>query len=191
VIGAKQRGKRRAIIETLKDHKKTTIQAFIRRNILPGTSVFSDGHKSYVGLEKMKGINPPYKVIFFLSYLPNPFSFRKARKVIFATQFKTTFLVIIKIRTFFHFFQHGSVNHSTNYVDPITGVNTNSIEREWKEMKQKWKRMCGVAGSQRESYIADYLWRQANGIPANESAIKTMDNLILQVVDQTLMLPSQ
>ena len=58
-------------------------------------------------------------------------------------------------------------------------------------MKQKWKRMCGVAGSQRESYIADYLWRQANGVPANNSAIKTMDNLILQAVDQTLMLPSQ
>ena len=65
MIGAKQRGKRRAIIETLKDHKKPTVQAFIRRNILPGTTVYSDGHKSYIGLEKMKGINPPYKVIFF------------------------------------------------------------------------------------------------------------------------------
>lgn len=33
------------------------------------------------------------------------------------------------------FIAHGTVNHSQNFVDPVTGINTNTIEGEWSGIK--------------------------------------------------------
>ena len=34
-------------------------------------------------------------------------------------------------------FVHGTVNHSQNFVDPVTGVHTNSIEGTWTILRHK------------------------------------------------------
>ena len=40
---------------------------------------------------------------------------------------------------------HETVNHSANFVDPGTGVHTQSIESYWAKTKYKFKIMKGVA----------------------------------------------
>merc|ERR1712166_152242 len=54
-------GVRKSIILKLNDHKKTTIQPIIKKYVRPGTSVNTDSHKSYLNLDKMVGVEPPYK----------------------------------------------------------------------------------------------------------------------------------
>lgn len=49
---------------------------------------------------------------------------------------------------------HRTVNHSENFVDPVTGVHTNTIEGIWQAVKKRVpKRKCGV------NDIQPYLWR--------------------------------
>ena len=57
--------------------------------------------------------------------------------------------------------QHRTVNHDANFVDPITGVHTNTIETEWAALKRR------IAPRRRTQtlIIADLLecvWRQRN-----------------------------
>ena len=40
--------------------------------------------------------------------------------------------------------QHDMVNHSLNFVDPVTGVHTQNVESYWNSVKTKFKRMKGV-----------------------------------------------
>ena len=39
--------------------------------------------------------------------------------------------------------QHDMVNHSLNFVDPVTGVHTQNVESYWNRVKTKFKRMKG------------------------------------------------
>ena len=41
--------------------------------------------------------------------------------------------------------QHQTVNHSVNFIDPCTGVHTQSVESYWTKTKYKFKVMRGVA----------------------------------------------
>ena len=40
---------------------------------------------------------------------------------------------------------HEVVNHSLHFVDPTTGVNTQTVESYWNRIKRKFKRMMGVS----------------------------------------------
>lgn len=58
-------------------------------------------------------------------------------------------------------FHHGTVNHSKCFVDPNTGVHTNSIEGAWSALKMHF------APRQRtkddiENRLGEYLWRRQN-----------------------------
>ena len=57
-------------------------------------------------------------------------------------------------------YQHGSVNHSKNFKDPVTGVHTNHVECYWKNCKRKFKRMGGVQTSTLDSHIDEFMWRE-------------------------------
>ena len=59
-------------------------------------------------------------------------------------------------------YQHGTVNHSLNFVDPVTGVHTNTIECHWKHAKQRHKRHNGTHRSMLDSYMCEWMWRQRN-----------------------------
>ena len=48
---------------------------------------------------------------------------------------------------------------SENFVDPITGTHTQNVERYWKSMKSKLKKMYGVQTSQLASHMDEFQWR--------------------------------
>ena len=63
-------------------------------------------------------------------------------------------------------YRHEVVNHHRFFVDPITGVNTQKIERFWRTLKQKKKQMQGIAKHRAASYCAEFVvkwgWRRGN-----------------------------
>ena len=50
--------------------------------------------------------------------------------------------------------QHGSVNHSVNFIDPDTGVHTQTIESYWAKAKYRFKEMKGVSSHLTVNYAA-------------------------------------
>ena len=56
-------------------------------------------------------------------------------------------------------FVHGMVNHSQNFVDPVTRVQTNSIEGSWTHTKKKLKHH-DISDKLFGLYMAEYLWRR-------------------------------
>ena len=57
-------------------------------------------------------------------------------------------------------YQHYTVNHSENFVDPETGANTQLIESEWQKFKARHKKEYGTKREMLLSYISDYCWRK-------------------------------
>jgi len=55
---------------------------------------------------------------------------------------------------------HNVVNHKENFVCPLTGTHTNHVENYWKNAKLAFKRMCGVQGTNLESHLDEFLWRE-------------------------------
>ena len=61
------------------------------------------------------------------------------------------------------------------YRDPETRAHT--LWNLWKNLKQKFKRMLGVHGTQLESHIEEFLWRNMFGKTAKEA----FDNVLLHI----------
>ena len=59
--------------------------------------------------------------------------------------------------------QHGTANHSIEFVNPSTGVHTQSIESYWNRVKTKFKRMKGVQCTMMSSYLDEFMWRERHG----------------------------
>lgn len=57
-------------------------------------------------------------------------------------------------------FIHFTVNHSKNFVDPITKVHTQKIERLWRELKRIKHRYNGIPRNQIDLHLAEFLWRK-------------------------------
>ena len=57
-------------------------------------------------------------------------------------------------------YQHLTVNHSLNFVDPMTGAHTQNIECSWKNAKQRNKRHHGTHRSMLDSYLCEWMWQQ-------------------------------
>ena len=51
-------------------------------------------------------------------------------------------------------FNHQTVNHSVNFVDPITGVHTQHAESNWSAAKDKFKKM---KGNTNPNFLQEYL----------------------------------
>lgn len=58
---------------------------------------------------------------------------------------------------------HLTVNHSLNFVDPVTHATTNHVESMWARAKQRNKRECGTHRTLLPSYLMEFMWRQKYG----------------------------
>ncbi len=58
---------------------------------------------------------------------------------------------------------HQTVNHSLQFVDPVTGVHTQNVESYWQRVKHKIKRMKGCHAHQIPSYLDEFMWRERYG----------------------------
>ena len=59
-------------------------------------------------------------------------------------------------------YQHVTVNHSTHFVDPNTGVHTQKVEGLWSLVKRKYRRINGTSDKNFESYLSEFMWRRAH-----------------------------
>jgi len=50
-------------------------------------------------------------------------------------------------------YQHLTVNHSLNFVDPQTGAHTQSVENMWSRFKKKVKKAHGLNTASLERYL--------------------------------------
>ena len=54
---------------------------------------------------------------------------------------------------------HETVNHSLHFVDPATGVHTQTIESYWNRHKRRVKTMQGVKREFLHGYLNEFCWR--------------------------------
>ena len=56
-------------------------------------------------------------------------------------------------------YQHLTVNHRIQFVNPATGATTNHVESMWCRAKQRNKRECGTHRALLDSYMIEFMWR--------------------------------
>ena len=61
-------------------------------------------------------------------------------------------------------YTHQVVNHSLNFVDPLTGCHTQTVERMWREVKRIRRRYEGIKRVDVDYHLAEYLWREARNV---------------------------
>jgi len=60
-------------------------------------------------------------------------------------------------------YTHYMVNHSENFVDPVTGIYMNHVESYWMRMKSTFNRMNGTYKNFGPSYMDEFMWRERYG----------------------------
>ena len=73
-------------------------------------------------------------------------------------------------------FQHLQVNHTYNFVDPVTGAHTQNVECSWKNAKMRNKRQHGTHRQMLDSYLCEWMWRQRN------RNVNLFDKIIMDIV---------
>lgn len=74
-------------------------------------------------------------------------------------------------------FEHMTVNHSEYFLDPETGVHTNTIEGNWQGIKIGIPNRNRIEGKV-QSYLWEYIWRRQNN-DQWEAMIEAMKNQLL------------
>lgn len=75
---------------------------------------------------------------------------------------------------------HKTVNHSRNFVDPITGVCTNYVEGYWSSFKQYLRRLGVMQSPMLLEYIDQFMWRQFYG----QTPAERFHSLIQQITEK-------
>ena len=57
---------------------------------------------------------------------------------------------------------HKTVNHKLHFVDPETGVHTQTIESYWNKHKHTIKKMNGCQRDSLASYLDEFMWKERN-----------------------------
>lgn len=60
-------------------------------------------------------------------------------------------------------YEHLTVNHSIQFVNPETRAHTNTVENMWMRAKQRNKRQCGTNRSLLFTYLQEFMWREKFG----------------------------
>ena len=61
-------------------------------------------------------------------------------------------------------YQHSTVNHKENFVDPKTKTHTQHIERMWREVKRVNRRYESINRNDIDTHLAKYQWRERNQV---------------------------
>ena len=56
---------------------------------------------------------------------------------------------------------HSTVNHSINFIDPVSGAHTQTIESTWSFVKKMLRKqgVMNTSSSLFQTYLPEYLWR--------------------------------
>lgn len=73
-----------------------------------------------------------------------------------------------------------TVNHSIEFVNPITGVDTQHVESYWNRVKTKLKRMRGCHLLQLPSYLDEFMWRERYGTTARSALDAIIEDIAAQ-----------
>ena len=73
-------------------------------------------------------------------------------------------------------YEHMWVNHTQNFVDPITNACTNQVESFWKRAKQKNKEMNGTDSELLPIYLDKFQYRQIY-----EKIVESFDNILAHI----------
>ena len=60
---------------------------------------------------------------------------------------------------------HHKANHKENFVAPQTGAHTQTVENQWRLVKEKFKRQFGVGRGTYDTYFPEFMWRKKFGDP--------------------------
>ncbi|KAG0441791.1 hypothetical protein DMUE_0790, partial [Dictyocoela muelleri] len=60
-------------------------------------------------------------------------------------------------------YNHETVNHSYNFINPQNGVNTQTIESLWNKLKSRLKKLMGSSGNDVEEYLKEWMWKDNIG----------------------------
>ena len=60
-------------------------------------------------------------------------------------------------------FEHGTVNHSVNFISPEDGVHTQHVEAYWSQFKRHLKYMNGLRAENLEGFMDEYMWKAFYG----------------------------
>ena len=71
-------------------------------------------------------------------------------------------------------YTHLTVNHSINFVDPVTFANTQRVENMWMRAKRRNKRECGTKSELLHSYLIEFMWREKYGVDAFENIVSAI-----------------
>jgi hypothetical protein len=75
---------------------------------------------------------------------------------------------------------HHTVNHSVNFVYPVTGTHTKHVESYWNMAKIKIKPMKGCHSHQIPSYLDEFMWQERYGRTFNN----VWTNIMLHISQQ-------
>lgn len=56
-------------------------------------------------------------------------------------------------------YTHLTVDHSKNFVNPVDGSNTQTIERMWRELKKINKKYEGIPKNKINEHVSEFIWR--------------------------------
>ena len=74
-------------------------------------------------------------------------------------------------------YNHQTVNHTYNFVNPQNGAHTQSIESNWNVFKSRNRKQWGTNRQMIDSYLCEYMWRRRlNGLDA-------FDKILLDIVE--------
>jgi transposase-like protein len=79
-------------------------------------------------------------------------------------------------------FAHFTVNHSKNFVDPLTGAHTQTIERSWIEVKMDKLLSRGIPVDLIDSHLEEFMWRRSVKLSGNDKFEMTLKLLKSQLV---------
>jgi hypothetical protein len=76
-------------------------------------------------------------------------------------------------------YQHETVNHSENFVDPITGANTQTIECYWRHLKTKMRK-GGISYKNKADHLYEFVYRHECKV----AGIDVFEQFLLDIKDQ-------